>query len=395
MISNFQPIRRLRLKRFRSLLWADVELTNPLFVVGKNGAGKSNFLKALEFLASSMTLPLESVFQLHGGIETVRYRTGSRSRPGHFGIRVDFSLPGGDQGWYAFEIKAMPDYNFQVVREQCVAGLASFNREGQSLQVSVGGITPRVLEDALILPLLGGTQEFQPVVDLLGGIQVFSLEPRLIQELQKPDAGLSLKGDGSNLASVLKSMSDATLDRLCQLLGSVVPAVTRVVPVKHGKSLTLKFTQTWRTEGGGEDEISHEAFAMSDGTMRLVGILGAFLQSARPSVIALEEPESTIHPEALSTLLDLIQGFSSDSQVIVTTHSPDLLDCKWIEPENIRVATWNNGVTRIEKLDTASTQTLKQHLMGAGEMMRTEGLQSAELFEEINPEQAELFSKIP
>jgi predicted ATPase len=75
MISSFQPIRRIRLKRFRSLLWADVELTNPLFIVGKNGAGKSNFLKALEFLASSMSLPLESVFQLHGGIETVRYRT--------------------------------------------------------------------------------------------------------------------------------------------------------------------------------------------------------------------------------------------------------------------------------------------------------------------------------
>lgn len=394
MISSFQPIRRIRLKRFRSLLWADLELTNPLFIVGKNGAGKSNFLKALEFLASSMSLPLESVFQLHGGIETVRYRTGSRSRPGNFGIRVDFMLPGDIEGFYAFEIVAMSGFQFKVVRERCVAGSASFDRDGEQLKITLGGITPRVIEDALLLPLLGGTKEFEPVVVLLGGIQVFSLEPRLIQELQKPDAGLSLKGDGSNLASVLKSLPDASLERLCQLLGSVVPGVTKVSPVKHGKSLTLKFTQTWQGEDGGEKEISHEAFAMSDGTMRLVGILGAFLQSARPSVIALEEPESTIHPEALSALLDLIRGFSRDSQVIVTTHSPDLLDCKWIGPENIRVVTWSEGVTHIKELSKAGADTLRQHLMGAGELMRSEGLRPDDLFDEINPEQTDFFSKI-
>jgi AAA domain, putative AbiEii toxin, Type IV TA system len=287
----------------------------------------------------------------------------------------------------------MSGFQFKVVREQCDAGSASFDRDGERLKITLGGITPRVIEDALLLPLLGGTKEFEPVVELLGGIQVFSLEPRLIQELQKPDAGLSLKGDGSNLASVLKSLPDTSLERLCQLLGSVVPGVTKVSPVKHGKSLTLKFTQTWHGEGGDE-EISHEAFAMSDGTMRLVGILGAFLQSARPSVIALEEPESTIHPEALSALLDLIRGFSRDSQVIVTTHSPDLLDCKWIAPENIRVVTWSEGVTHIKELSKAGADTLRQHLMGAGELMRSEGLRPDDIFEEINPEQTDFFSKI-
>lgn len=394
MISTFQPIQRIRLKRFRSLLWADVELANPLFVVGKNGAGKSNFLKALEFLASSMSLPLESVFQLHGGIETVRYRTGSRSRPGHFGIRVDFTLPGDIGGFYAFEIKAMPDYQFRIVREQCVAGDATFDRDGEQVTMSLGGITPRVIEDALLLPLLGGTQEFQPVVDLLGGIQVFCLEPRLIQELQKPDAGLALKGDGSNLASVLKSLPEESLARLCQLLEAVVPGVTSVSPVKHGKSLTLKFTQTWQSISGEEEEISHEASAMSDGTMRLVGILGAFLQADRPSVIALEEPESTIHPGALSVLLEIIRGFSRNTQIIVTTHSPELLDCKWISPENIRVATWSKGVSRIQPLAKADSDTLEEHLMGAGEIMRSEGLKPEELFDELNPDQLELFSKL-
>jgi predicted ATPase len=392
MTSPFLPIRRIRLKRFRSYLWANVELANPLFLVGKNGAGKSNFLKALEFLASSMSLPLESVFQLHGGIETVRYRTGSRSRPGNFGIRVDFTLPGDIEGYYVFEIKAMQGFQFKVVREQCVAGSASFDREGDQVKITLPGITPRVIDDALLLPLLGGTEEFEPVVVLLGGIQVFSLEPRLIQELQKPDAGTSLKGDGSNLASVLKNLPEANLARLCELLGSVVPGVTSVSPARHGKSLTLKFTQKWPTEAG-EEEISHEAFAMSDGTMRIVGILCAFLQTSRPSIIALEEPESTIHPEALGALLETIRGFATTTQVIVTTHSPDLLDCKWMEPANIRVITWSDGITRIQKLSEAGAESLRQHLMGAGEMMRTEGLQPEEIFDDINPEQSDFFTK--
>ncbi len=395
MKSDFLPITRLRLKRFRSLLWADIPLTNPLFIVGKNGAGKSNFLKALEFLSSCVSMPLESVFQMHGGLETMRFRTSGRSRPGNFGMRVDFRLPSGTEGWYAFEIKAMTGYKFEVVKEQCSAGPHSFTRSGGGITLSAAGITPGVTNESLLLPLLGGTPEFRPVKELLGDIAVFSLEPRIIQEMQDPDAGLSLKSDGSNLSSVLQNMWEPALRRLCQLLGSVVPGVSEVAPLKHGRKLTVRFKQTWGGDSDQQEESSHEAFAMSDGTMRVLGILTAFLQNARPKVIALEEPESTIHPEALAALLDLIRGFADRSQIIVTTHSPDLLESRWIEPENIRVASWSKGVTQILPLGQASAASLKQHLMGAGEMMRTEGLRPEELFEPLNPEQGELFSKLP
>jgi hypothetical protein len=165
MESDFLPITRLRLKRFRSLLWADIPLTNPLFIVGKNGAGKSNFLKALEFLSSCVSLPLESVFQLNGGLETMRFRTGGRSRPGNFGMRVDFTLPSGDKGWYAFEIRAMTGYKFEVAKEQCQVGANSFSRSAGELTLSVPGVTPSITPEALLLPLIGGTPEFKPVKD--------------------------------------------------------------------------------------------------------------------------------------------------------------------------------------------------------------------------------------
>ncbi|PAW60412.1 MAG: hypothetical protein B9S37_09190 [Verrucomicrobiia bacterium Tous-C3TDCM] len=395
MQSTYLPINRLRLRRFRSLLWSDITFANPLFIVGKNGSGKSNFLKALEFLSDCLRLPLESVFQLHGGLENMRYRSGGRSRPGNFGLRVDFTLPNGDNGWYAFEIKAMPGYKFEVVKEQCVSGQHSFTRSSDEMTLTSRGIALDVTNDSLMLPLLGGTSEFKPVKELLSGISVFSLEPRAMQEQQDPDAGMSLKSDGSNLASVLQNIKEDAMERLCQLLGKIVPGVSSVTPLKHGKKLTLKFTQTWEGEGEKVEENSHEAFSMSDGTLRILGILTTFFQNQRPQVIALEEPESTIHPEALMTLLEQIRGFSKNTQFIVTTHSPELLDCEWIEPENIQVATWCKGVSQIHPLGESGRKTLQQHLMGAGEMMRTEGLNPQHLFEPINPEQGELFSKLP
>jgi energy-coupling factor transporter ATP-binding protein EcfA2 len=366
-----------------------------LFIVGKNGAGKSNFLKALEFLSSCVSLPLESVFQLHGGLETLRFRTSGRSRPGNFGMRVDFKLPDGSEGWYAFEIKAMNGYKFEVLKEQCSVGPHAFTRSGSEISLSAAGITPGVIPESLVLPLLGGTPEFKPVKELLRDIAVFALEPRVLQEMQEPDAGLSLKSDGSNLSSVLQNMREPALRRLCELLGSVVPGVSEVTPLKHGKKMTLRFKQTWSGDSDQQEESSHEAFAMSDGTMRVLGILTAFLQNERPKVIALEEPESTIHPEALTALLDLFRGFAGKSQIIVTTHSPDLLESKWIEPENIRVASWSKGVTQILPLGHASSESLRQHLMGAGEMMRTEGLRPEDLFEPLHPEQGDLFSRLP
>ncbi len=389
---NLPGIRRIRLKRYRSLLWCDVPLENPTFLVGKNGAGKSNFFKALEFLSDCVNLPLSSVFQKQGGLETVRYRSGGRSRPGNFGMRVDFATPNGQAGMYAFEVKALSGYEFEVVREQCALGENSFDRSGTGeVRITVTGAAPQVSRDALCLPLLGGLEAFRPVVELLKGIQVFSLDPHVMQDLQDPDSGMRLRSDGGNLASVLSTFPNEMLERLTELLAELVPGVSSVKPLKHGKKVTLKFQQSWKEEGLPPQSAEHEAFAMSEGTLRLLGILVAFLQPNPPTLLALEEPESTIHPEALATLLELIRGFANQLQVVVNTHSPELLDCEWLGPQHLRVVTWHNGKTRIDPLDEATAESLRQHLLGAGELMRREGLQPGNIFADIRPDQMDLF----
>ena len=112
-----------------------------------------------------------------------------------------------------------------------------------------------------------------------------------------------------------------------------------------------------------------------------------------PTLIAIEEPESTIHPEALGAVLDVIRMASSVTQIIATTHSPELLDAEWIEPENLRIVTWAEGVTRVRPLGAASVKALKSHLMGAGEQLRSNALRPDEqpLFLEGELDQIQLF----
>jgi len=398
-------IRKLRLRRFRSLRSESLDLSNPLFLVGKNGAGKSNIVDAFGFLSECMTLPLATVFENRGGTNAVRYRSGERSRPGNFAMRVDFTFSNGQsaEGWYAFEIRALPDYSFSIVREKCSVSIADskywFDRDEKGFQTNVGGLRPSLEPQALALPVIGGTVEFGPVLKGLSGMRVFSIQPAKVQELQEPDAGMQLKSDGSNLASVLQTMGRGDkpkLERLCELLKTVVPDTVKVRTIKHGKRLSLEFLQEWEA-GTEKKSVRFEAFSMSDGTLRALGILSAFFQRTLPTLIAIEEPEGTIHPEALGSILDVVKTFARDTQIIITTHSPELLDASWIQPENIRIVTWNRGVTHVQPLGSASVKALQSHLMGAGEQLRSNALRAEndDFFADSSDEQLDLFEELP
>lgn len=65
-------------------------------------------------------------------------------------------------------------------------------------------------------------------------------------------------------------------------------------------------------------------------------------------------------------------------QVVVTTHSPDILDAKWIEDRHLRILTSEGGRTRIERPSRSVRTALRDHLMGAGELLRSNALTAEE-----------------
>ena len=132
---------------------------------------------------------------------------------------------------------------------------------------------------------------------------------------------------------------------------------------------------------------------MSDGTLRAVGLLTAVYQQPPPSLLAIEEPEATIHPGALGAILDLLRHASKQMQVVVTTHSPEVLDGKWIRDEHLRIVDWREGATHVSRISDSSRRALQKHLMGAGELLRSNALEPGPLFQKSAQRDGTLFEE--
>jgi len=90
-MTNSPFLTRVVLKNFKSIEACDVDLHSLTFLVGANGAGKSNFLDAPRFVADALRTSLDHALRERGGIQEVRRRTGGH--PTHFGIRLEFAVP--------------------------------------------------------------------------------------------------------------------------------------------------------------------------------------------------------------------------------------------------------------------------------------------------------------
>ncbi len=90
----------------------------------------------------------------------------------------------------------------------------------------------------------------------------------------------------------------------------------------------------------------------------------------RVRVVGIEEPETALHPGAAAILRSALLEASRHTQVIVTSHSPDLLDDKDIEPESIISVTSREGETILGPVDEASRTSIRDHLFTAGELLR-------------------------
>ena len=125
------------------------------------------------------------------------------------------------------------------------------------------------------------------------------------------------------------------------------------------------------TEKGSWFDLSHE----SDGTIRLLAMLTALFQDPAPSLIGLEEPELAIHPGAMAVLSDTMQEAALRGQVLVATHSPNLINLLPIE--SIRAVTAEDGSTRVGKVADFQMKSLREKLFLPGELHNMEGLQPA------------------
>src|SRR4029078_3806162 len=126
---------------------------------------------------------------------------------------------------------------------------------------------------------------------------------------------------------------------------------------------------------------------------RLLGLLLAIYQPQRPSLAAIEEPEATVHPAVAELVLQVLLDAAEDRQVLITTHSPDILDAKELSDDQIRVVTMAHGRTSIGPLAQASRQAIREHLYTPGELLRSNELNQDAQAAVDAAERLDLFAK--
>ncbi len=371
-------VRRVTIRNYKSIAACQVDLQRLMFLVGPNGAGKSNFLDALRFVADALRTSLDHALRDRGSIKEVRRRSGGH--PNHFAIRLDFALPDGSGGHYSFRIGSKPAGGYEVQSEECKRSTNSFPAQSFSFHVRAGQVIqssepmlPAALSDRLFLVAASGLPAFRPVFDALSRIEIYNLNPRVIAMPQLPDPGELLRRDGSNAASMLQKLTDDERQQISRYLSRIVPGVASVDARPLGAQETIEFRQNVR---GQEHPWRFLASSMSDGTLRAFGVLLALFQSDRtrselsPLLIGLEEPEMALHPAAASVLLAALREASQRVQILVTSHSPDLLDNPDIDTEALLAVDNDDALTRIGPIDAAGREMLRQQLFTAGELLR-------------------------
>ncbi len=350
------------------------------FLVGRNGAGKSTLMDALSFLSESITDSVGTALERRGNLEGLRQRQSGKGRPFDLGIGVVLETDDKCKCFYGFKLGTEPARGSFLVKKEVLRGtesdlfqkeaIPSFDREKEHFCSDTTDLHPALDPESLVFPLIAGTNgPWKQIAEALRSISVHQFSPQAIRSEPKIGSETSLNLDGSNAGDVLKSTSAKDRKWIEERLSAAIPGLREVKAKARVGRRVIVFEQ--EAEGGGTN--SFDASAMSDGTVRCLGILLALRQTPRPSIVLIDEIDDSLHPFAHGVLLDAIHAASEAFPVVVSTHNPEVLSHPTASGDRIRIIQWNEGTSRIYPLNKEALSKLEPP-MTAGRLLRSNAL---------------------
>lgn len=344
-------LERVQVRNYKSLRHVDLRLGRLAVFVGENGAGKSNLLDAVRFVADALDVGLDHALRGRGGVDAVRRRTSGH--PTHFAIGLTLRSAS-IEGRFRFEVGARSGKEHVVTSEEAVVravdGLVFDKqvryavREGEVLEAPEGALS-RADPRELYVRNLTAVPELAALVDAIKSSSILHPAPSVLKELAAPDARAWLASDGGNLASIVKNLAHEHPEahaRVVEYLAAVVPGIADVRHVTAANRETLQF----RLRMDNRQDWPFFASSMSDGTLRATALLTALFQPGL-EVVGIEEPEISLHPKATYALAEAITEAAEHKQVFVTTHSPEFIAHPGIEPASVFLVGMRRGVSEI------------------------------------------------
>jgi len=362
---------RVALRNYRSIESAEVELAPFTVVVGPNGSGKTNFVDAL-VLTGEMGFDAASAIQARGGFTAIR-RWGTEEAAAIQGrIRVAVSRELLDSTYVEHSFSLVPNEGtgwkfLDETHEERGAGKVRLRltRTGGT----VAGKLPLSVE---ALPPTTSLLLFARQLVPWNFIEIHRLHLDLSQMRapQPPGETSRLVESGRNITSVLgrlRSQDGRGFEFVLAAMRRLIPGLEDISVEDLGGFLVLRFSQQ---QASG---VAHFTAAnMSEGALRALGIIVAAQTVTSSQLLIVEEPEVAIHPGAAALLFEVLKRASQHGSVLVTTHSPELLDAA--QDEELLVCSYRDGTTRIGPLARAQREIVRDGLFSLSELARSEPL---------------------
>jgi predicted ATPase len=324
---------RIRLENWRNFLDVDVPREGRVFLVGPNAAGKSNFLDAIRFLRDVADVQggfQRAVSSTRRGVSQIR-SLHARRYP-NVAVEVVVDLDDGELWRYRLEFTQDNQRRPVVKREVVMHGeeilLARPSRRDEN--------DPELLTQTH-LEQVNTNRKFRELADFFAKVRYLHLVPQLVREPDRSTGRVNDPFGGDFLEQLARTPSktlDSRLNRITSALRVAVPQLQELDLKRDERGVPhlLGRYKHWRPNAGWQNETQ-----LSDGTLRLLGLLWVFLDGTAP--LLLEEPELSLHTAVVRHIPQMLARLSrkNNRQVLVSTHSADLLSDEGIGAEEVLV----------------------------------------------------------
>ena len=317
---------RVHLANWRNFSRVDVGLQKRAFLVGPNASGKSNFLDVFRFLHDIVSVgggfqaAAGSPGSGRGGVSAIRCLAARRFP--HVVVEVNVGTDDSPCLWeyrLAFS-QGRNGHSAEIIEERLKrSGADLLKRPNKEDREDSELLSQTHLEQVNV------NKEFRELNAFFASVQYLHLVPQLVREPERSARTIRNDPYGGDFLERIAGLNGKTrkgrLSQILKTLKAAVPQLSNLELWRDARGtphLRAKY-EHWRPQGKWQSEKD-----LSDGTLRLIGLLWVLLDTAGP--LLLEEPELSLHHEIVRRIPQMFARMQSRSgrQVIVSTHSFEL-----------------------------------------------------------------------
>lgn len=313
-------IEQVQIKNYKSIKSLSLPLDRLNVLIGSNGAGKSNFISFFELTKAIYEQRFGSYTLSKGGIDKLLYK-GKKVSSSVQGL-IDFN----NTNAFFYELK--PSQSNKGYIESTGDYFNFCHIEEKNYEKWHKTLWDTAVEESSLKQNTKWRAGY--LKTYLSSFTVYHFHDTSENSPMRGDCPINdneyLRDNGSNLAACLYSLMQ-TDEKTFRLIEGVVRSIApyfKCFKLRPDVNNSGRIRLEWEEQ---DSDMYLDGYSFSDGTLRFIALATLLLQSRKPEVVIIDEPELGLHPAAINKLAELVKNASLKSQIILSTQSTNLVNC--------------------------------------------------------------------